>query len=84
MQTHRAKTAGSRQVQSHLCEELRYPSESRLLNRENRDSGEVKITDQEPLKSRSNNTEYNNTDIRVKSIFVCKLPSGISRIKRPA
>jgi hypothetical protein len=39
------------------------PSESRFLNRENHDSGEVKITDQEPLKSRSNNTEYNNTDI---------------------
>ena len=39
------------------------PSESRFLNRENQDSGEVKITDQEPLKSRSNNTEYNNTDI---------------------
>lgn len=38
------------------------PSESRFLNRENHDSGEVKITDQEPLKSRSNNTEYNNTD----------------------
>ena len=37
-------------------------SESRFLNRENHDSGEVKITDQEPLKSRSNNTEYNNTD----------------------
>ena len=34
------------------------PSESRFLNRENHDSGEVKITDQEPLKSRSNNTEY--------------------------
>lgn len=39
------------------------PSESRFLNRENHDSGEVKNTDQEPLKSRSNNTEYNNTDI---------------------
>ena len=38
------------------------PSESRFLNRENHDSGEVKITDQEPLKSRSNNTEKNNTD----------------------
>lgn len=38
------------------------PAESRFLNRENHDSGEVKITDQEPLKSRSNNTEYNNTD----------------------
>ena len=38
------------------------PSESRFLNRENHDSGEVKITDQEPLKSRSNNTEYNNND----------------------
>ena len=38
------------------------PSESRFLNRENHDSGEVKITDQEPLKSRSNNTENNNTD----------------------
>lgn len=38
------------------------PSESRFLNRENHDSGEVKITDQEPLKSRSNNTEYNNTE----------------------
>lgn len=39
------------------------PSESRFLNRENHDSGEVEITDQEPLKSQSNNTEYNNTDI---------------------
>lgn len=38
------------------------PAESRFLNRENHDSGEVKITDQEPLKSRSNNTEYNNTE----------------------
>ena len=38
------------------------PSESRFLNRDNHDSGEVKITDQEPLKSRSNNTEYNNTE----------------------
>lgn len=38
------------------------PSESRFLNRENHDSGEVKITDQEPLKSRSNNTENNDTD----------------------
>ncbi|MSC85264.1 replication initiator A domain-containing protein [Eubacterium sp. am_0171] len=38
------------------------PLESRFLNRENHDSGEVKITDQEPLKSRSNNTEYNNTE----------------------
>ena len=37
------------------------PSESRFLNRENHDSGEVKITDQEPLKSRSNNTD-NNTE----------------------
>lgn len=39
------------------------PSDSRFLNRENHDSGEVKITDQEPLKSRSNNTENNNTDL---------------------
>ena len=38
------------------------PSESRFLNHENHDSGEVKITDQEPLKSRSNNTENNNTE----------------------
>lgn len=38
------------------------PSESRFLSRENHDSGEVKITDQEPLKSRSNNTENNNTE----------------------
>lgn len=38
------------------------PSESRFLNRENHDSGEVKITDQESLKSRSNNTESNNTE----------------------
>ena len=38
------------------------PSESRFLNRENHDSGEVKLTDQEPLKSRSNNTENNNTE----------------------
>ena len=38
------------------------PSESRFLNRENHDSGEVKFTDQEPLKSRSNNTENNNTE----------------------
>lgn len=38
------------------------PSESRFLNRENHDSGEVKITDQETLKSRSNNTENNNTE----------------------
>lgn len=38
------------------------PSESRFLNRENHDSGEVKITDQESLKSRCNNTEINNTE----------------------
>lgn len=38
------------------------PSESCFLNRENHDSGEVKITDQESLKSRSNNTEDNNTE----------------------
>ena len=38
------------------------PSESRFLNRENHDSGAVKITDQEPLKSRSKNTENNNTE----------------------
>ena len=38
------------------------PLESHFLNRENHGSGEVKITDQEPLKSRSNNTENNNTD----------------------
>lgn len=37
-------------------------SESRFQNRENHDSGAVKITDQEPLKSRSNNTENNDTD----------------------
>lgn len=36
--------------------------ESRFLNRENHDSGAVKITDQESLKSRSNNTENNDTD----------------------
>ena len=36
--------------------------ESRFQNRENHDSGAVKITDQEPLKSRSNNTENNDTD----------------------
>jgi len=38
------------------------PSESRFLDREDYDSREVKITDQEPLKSRSNNTENNNTE----------------------
>ena len=37
--------------------------ESRFLNRENHDSGAVKITDQESLKSRSNNTENNDTDL---------------------
>ena len=36
--------------------------ESRFQNRENHDSGAVKITDQEPLKSRSNNTENNDID----------------------
>ena len=36
--------------------------ESRFLNRENHDSGAVKITDQESLKSRSNNTDKNYTD----------------------
>ena len=36
--------------------------ESRFQNRENHDSGAVKITDQESLKSRSNNTENNDTD----------------------
>ena len=36
--------------------------ESRFLNRENHDSGAVKITDQESLKSRSNNTDKNDTD----------------------
>lgn len=38
------------------------PPESRFQNRENHDSGEVKITDQESLKSRCSNTEINNTD----------------------
>ena len=37
-------------------------SESRFKNRENHDSGAVKITNQESLKSRSNNTENNDTD----------------------
>ncbi len=37
-------------------------SESRFLNRENHDSGEVIITDQESLKSRCSNTNQNNTD----------------------
>lgn len=36
--------------------------ESRFQNRENHDSGAVKITDQKSLKSRSNNTENNDTD----------------------
>ncbi len=36
--------------------------ESRFQNRENHDSGAVKITDQESLKSRCNNTDKNNTD----------------------
>lgn len=36
--------------------------ESRFQNRENHDSGAVKITDQESLKSRSNNTDKNYTD----------------------
>ena len=35
--------------------------ESRFQNRENHDSGAVKITDQESLKSRSNNTDKNDT-----------------------
>ena len=35
---------------------------SRFQNRENHDSGAVKITDQESLKSRSNNTDKNDTD----------------------
>ena len=39
--------------------------ESRFLNRENHDSGAVKITDQESLKSRSNNTDKNDTDFMV-------------------
>ena len=37
--------------------------ESRFQNRENHDSGAVKITDQESLKSRSNNTDKNNTEM---------------------
>ncbi len=37
-------------------------SESRFKKRENHDSGAVKITDQESLKSRSNNTENSDTD----------------------
>ncbi len=36
--------------------------ESRFQNRENHDSGAVKITDQKSLKSRSNNTENNDTN----------------------
>ena len=36
--------------------------ESRFQNRENHDSGAVKITDQESLKSRSNNTDKNDID----------------------
>lgn len=37
-------------------------SESRFKNRENHESGAVKITNQESLKSRCSNTEINNTD----------------------
>lgn len=37
--------------------------ERRFLNSQNNDSGIVKSTIQEPLKSRCNNTELNNTDI---------------------
>ena len=36
--------------------------ESRFRNRENHDSGAVKITDQESLESRSNNPDKNDTD----------------------
>ena len=36
--------------------------ESRFQNRENHDSGAVKITDQEPLKSRGSYTDKNDTD----------------------
>lgn len=38
-------------------------SESRFKNSEIHDSGEVKITDQESLKSRCSNTDPNNTDL---------------------
>ena len=41
--------------------------ESRFQNRENHDSGAVKITDQESLKSRSNNTENNDAYYRTHS-----------------
>ncbi|HOO51093.1 MAG TPA: DUF6017 domain-containing protein [Alphaproteobacteria bacterium] len=37
-------------------------SESRFKNRENHDSGAVKITNQESLKSRCSNTDFSNTD----------------------
>lgn len=36
---------------------------SRMQNRENHDSGKVIITNPEMRKSRTNNTEYNNTDL---------------------
>ena len=42
--------------------------ESRFQNRENHDSGAVKITDQESLKSRSNNTDKNNTEMNYTDI----------------
>ena len=40
---------------------------SRFKNSENHDSGKVKITNQDYPKSRSNNTEYNNTEVETAS-----------------
>ncbi len=43
-------------------ESLEVPSESRFKNRENHDSAAVQITIQDPFKSRTNNTDINDTE----------------------
>lgn len=55
-------------------------SESRFKNRENHDSGAVKITNQESLKSRCSNTDFSNTDYSdTDSLLFTSFKSGQSR-----
>ena len=55
-------------------------SESRFKNRENHDSGAVKITNQESLKSRCSNTDFSNTDYRdTDSLLFTSFRGGQSR-----
>lgn len=56
--------------------------ESRFQNRENHDSGAVKITDQESLKSRGSYTDKNDTDLVILIPFPSLRSGGITGGKR--